>query len=95
MKWEALLYLLAGGALLAQGVGDDFDPRQVVRPFDPIVDPKLVVAGEAGELVRDDELVLGVVVGAEARAYPINMLTNPSREIVNDKVGGRAIAATW
>jgi hypothetical protein len=39
--------------------------------------------------------VLGVVVGKEARAYPINMLTNPTREIINDKLGGRAIAATW
>ena len=41
------------------------------------------------------ELVLGVTVGKESRAYPINMLTGPSREILNDTLGGQAIAATW
>jgi hypothetical protein len=45
--------------------------------------------------VTDNELVLGVVVNGEARAYPINMLTGPSREIINDTLGGTAIAATW
>ena len=47
------------------------------------------------KLVRDNESVLGVVVGGQARAYPINQMTGPSREIFNDVVGGRAIAATW
>ena len=42
-----------------------------------------------------NELVLGVVIGHQARAYPINMLTGPSREIFNDELGGQAIAATW
>ena len=50
---------------------------------------------EAGRFVKDEELVLGVVVKGEARAYPINMLTSPRREIINDKLGGQAIAATW
>ena len=31
----------------------------------------------------------------QARAYPINMLTGPSREIINDVLGGVPIAATW
>ena len=30
-----------------------------------------------------------------ARAYPINMLTGPHREIINDKIGETAFAATW
>ena len=38
---------------------------------------------------------LGVEVGGEARAYPINMLSGPNREILNDTLGGRPIAATW
>ena len=95
MRWEFLIYLFAFGALVMRAAGDEFNPKRVVRPFDPIQNPELVSAQEAGELVRDDELVLGVVVNKEARAYPINMLTNPTREIINDKVGGRAIAATW
>jgi hypothetical protein len=40
-------------------------------------------------------LVLGVTIGKASRAYPINMLTNPTREIINDKLGGKNIAATW
>jgi len=43
----------------------------------------------------DNELVLGLELNGEARAYPINMLTGPSREIINDTLGGIPIAATW
>jgi len=45
--------------------------------------------------VTGKELVIGVVVDGKARAYPINMLTGPSREIINDVLGSRSIAATW
>ena len=84
-------------ALLAAGVmaEPEFRPRQVVKPFPAITNPDHAVGKDAARFVRDDELVLGVVVGREARAYPINMLTNPTREIINDKLGGRPIAATW
>jgi len=50
---------------------------------------------EAASELKPDELVLGVEVGGEARAYPINMLSGPSHEILNDILGGRPIAATW
>ena len=73
----------------------EFQPRKVVEPFPAIRDPEVVAAAQAGPFVRDDELVLGVTVGTEARAYPINMLTNPTREIINDTLGGRPITATW
>ena len=95
MKWELLVYLLVGIVFITQAPADDFRPRKVVKPFPAIRNPQTVPAGEAAKYVRDDELVLGVVVNGAARAYPINMLTNPTREIVNDKLGGRAIAATW
>ncbi len=74
-----------------------FNPRTVIpRPFPAIVDPTIVSAEEAeGEFVRDRELVLGVVINGEARAYPINVLTGPRREIINDSLGKRSIAATW
>jgi hypothetical protein len=39
--------------------------------------------------------VLGVSIGDQSRAYPINMLTGPRREIINDELAGHAIAATW
>ena len=73
----------------------EFQPRQVVKPFKAIVDAPHAKADQAKEYVQDNELVLGIKVGKESRAYPINMLTNPTREIINDKLGGKHIAATW
>ena len=74
-----------------------FDPKTVIpRAFPVIADPPLIEASKVTpEVVRDEELVLGVVVDGAARAYPINQLTGPRREIINDDLGGRAIAATW
>ncbi len=73
-----------------------FNPRTLARAFRPIVDAPMRPGSEVGDdVVADSELVLGVVVEGKARAYPINQLTGPSREIINDKVGGKAIAATW
>lgn len=73
-----------------------YKPFKVTKPYrPPIVDAPVISVGEVKDQVNDNELVLGVVVGGEARAYPINMLTGPSREIINDTLGGRAIAATW
>ena len=60
-----------------------------------ITDAKFIAADKANGKVSDNELVIGVVVGDHARAYPINMLTGPRREIINDNLGGEAIAATW
>jgi hypothetical protein len=55
----------------------------------------LVEADDAGDAVGEGELVLGVVVSGTPRAYPLNMLTGPRREIINDVIEGTAIAATW
>jgi len=41
----------------------------------------------------DDELVIGVVVEGEARAYPIALLV--WHELVNDTLGGRAILVSY
>lgn len=74
----------------------EFAPRVVIpSAFPAIEDAPVVSAAEATEFLADDELVLGVVVEKSARAYPINMLTGPQREIINDTLGGRSIAATW
>ena len=72
-----------------------FNPFQVVPPFAPITEAPVVTGHEIGDFVTDEELVLGVTVKGESRAYPINMLTGPQREIINDRLGGVAIAATW
>lgn len=74
---------------------ENFAPlRAVPRP--PLVsDFETMSAALADAILEDDELVVGVEVNGEARAYPINMLTGPDREIINDELGGRAISATW
>jgi len=90
---HVLILLVAAGALM--GAQPPGRPQRVTGPRRAIVDAPFVEADAATDQVRGNELVLGVVVGGTARAYPINMLTGPSREIVNDTVGGRAIAATW
>ena len=74
-----------------------FKPKQVLKhPLPPITQAPFVDASQATDaLVADNELVLGVVVGDRARAYPINQLTGPSREIINDRVQGKPITATW
>lgn len=76
--------------------GDDaYNPKTVVRPFKPIKDARFIKASEVKNQVADNELVLAIEIEGEARAYPINMLCGPQREIINDTLGNRAIAATW
>ena len=72
-----------------------FEPERVVPAQRAIKDAPVIKAERVKSQLAGNELVLGVVVNGEARAYPINMLTGPRREIVNDTLGGQAIAATW
>jgi hypothetical protein len=79
---------------LSPVTAQEYLPRTVLRkPVRAITDPAIVSADQAE--VSDDELVIGVEVNGQARAYPINQLTGPNREIINDELGGTAIAATW
>ena len=58
----------------------------------PAVDhPKFVAANRAG--LRDNMPVIGVELHGEAHAYPIPFMSQV--EIVNDRLGGTNIAATW
>ena len=58
-----------------------------------ILEPTFIDAEEAWEQYESDELVLGVSINGEHKAYSVPYLSN--REIVNDELGGVAIAATW
>ena len=103
----AIISCLVGSTPIGQGFGASpqlpgergnpiYKPFKVTKPYrPPIVDAPVIAASEVNDQVNNNELVLGVVVKGEARAYPINMLTGPSREIINDTLGGKAIAATW
>ena len=58
-----------------------------------ILDPQFVSVDEADDWMEPDELVLGLSINGDSRAYSVPMLS--SHEIVNDTVGGRKIAVTW
>ena len=58
-----------------------------------ILDPEFVSVDEADEWMAPEELVLGLSINGDSRAYSVPMLS--SHEIVNDTVGGRKLAVTW
>ena len=57
----------------------------------PIYDPIFATAAEA--LIEETELVMGVAIDGQAKAYPVNVLR--FREIVNDELAGWPILVTW
>ena len=44
-----------------------------------ITNANVIAASDVEDEVNANELVLGVTVGGEARAYPINTMTGPDR----------------
>lgn len=57
----------------------------------PIYKPDFTNASSAP--YADDELVIGVEINGEAKAYAIGPLN--SREMVNDTIGGTPVLVTW
>ena len=57
------------------------------------VDPKIITAADAD--LGDDDLVMGVEIDGQARAYPVNYMNGPLNEVVNDTLAGEPIASTW
>ncbi len=65
-------------------------PRDAIQAID---DPKFLNVDEADESYEPQEMILGVELNGDARAYSVPFLS--SHEIVNDFVGGVPIAVTW
>ncbi|MCP4364504.1 MAG: DUF3179 domain-containing protein [Planctomycetes bacterium] len=65
-------------------------PEDAIRSIDH---PKFVSGKKADKQMDDDEQVIGLEVGGEAKAYPLYVLS--SHEIVNDVIAGRPVAVTW
>ncbi len=59
--------------------------------INPIYEPRFLSAEDAG--LDPGELVIGVELNGESKAYPIGPLVR--REMVNDTVGGVPILVTW
>ena len=74
---------------------ETFAPHRMLERQPVVSEYKIVDRSEAGEFLEPDEYVLGVEIDGQARAYPINVMNGPAREIFNDELGGAAIAATW
>ncbi|MXY36316.1 MAG: DUF3179 domain-containing protein, partial [Dehalococcoidia bacterium] len=60
----------------------------------PAIDnPRFITAEEADQQLALSDLVIGVSIDGKHRAYGAAFLS--AHEIVNDTLGGRAIAVTW
>ncbi len=82
----------------ASASADGDVPLQIVTLLPPdaipaINNPSFITAGEADGQLRLTDLVIGVSINGEHRAYGAAFLS--AHEIVNDTLGGRAIAVTW
>ena len=72
----------------------DFSKFRQLLPLDairPIYNPTFLSAAESN--YRDDELILGLEINGEAKAYSVAFLS--FREMVNDELGGVPILVTW
>lgn len=76
----------------AEQIGIQVVPRDAFPVFDH---PEFVAADMAEKkgYVHDRDPVIGVVIGGEAKAYPIR--TMGIHELGNDTLGGIPIAVSW
>lgn len=82
------------GSITVQGTDFSLDSFRQLLSRDgitPIYDPKFVSAAKAS--FGDNDLVMGVTINGESKAYPVGMLN--FREMVIDEVGGVPILVTW
>jgi hypothetical protein len=93
--WSGSLATIQTGNKGAGAPAQGFNPVTLLKPLPPITKFPIQPARQVANQLNPSELVIGVTVEKESRAYPINMLTGPSREILNDELGGKAIAVTW
>ena len=61
--------------------------------FPAVFDPAFLPAKEASIQMADEDLVIGLSINGEHRAYPVPYLG--LREVVNDVVGGVPVVITW
>lgn len=59
----------------------------------PSIDTPRFLTTAAVDFLHDYDRVLGLNVGGVQRAYPVRILDY--HEIVNDRIGGRAVTITW
>src|SRR2546423_6323186 len=73
-----------------------FEAIRHMEPLRPVTNPPVEMAASyTNKWLTDSELVLGITMDGQARAYPLNMISGPHREIINDTLGGAPIAVSW
>jgi len=72
-----------------------FAPTRITKAQPAVTSISLLDADQVRDEVTGNELVLGVAYKGVARAYPINMVGTPQREIINDTLAGQPVAVTW
>ena len=77
-------------AEIKRGIPQPGDPRDKLPP---IYKPKIITPKEADKFLAGTSRVIGIEIEGEARAYPLLLLR--IHEIVNDTLGGRAIAPNY
>lgn len=87
-----------GGALNVTSVvvdGKEYEVAKILSQdaIPAIFNPNFYTPEEAELQYRETDLVIGVSIGDEHRAYHVAYLS--AHEIVNDVVGGKPIAVTW
>ena len=87
LQVPAVVLVLALGGV-AYGARINFFEKM----FAPIEKAGFVAVTEADHLVPE-EMVMGVVAGARAKAYPVGMMAY--HHILNDEVGGEPIVVTY
>lgn len=101
MKRFLFLCFLVGGivSLTAFNLDKAIVPRDEILSGGPpkdgipaLLNPHFIKAGEAHFLDPDD-VIIGVVSGGKAKAYPIKILN--WHEVVNDAINGIPIAVTF
>jgi hypothetical protein len=69
---------------------DMFPPLGMNEHIEMIVQP---AANATMNMIGDTQPVVGVKVGAEARAYPVKLMNY--HDVINDTLGGERIAVVW
>ena len=105
LAYLALAILLLVPAKTLAEVKNGFDLSGASVPIDqimrggpprdgiPSIDAPIFTSVDEADFLRNDDRVLGLSINGEAKAYPIKILN--WHEIVNDVVGGVAVAITW
>ena len=79
--------------VVATIAGEDVYEVLPLGAIPAIDDPAYLTGKAADQQMQPGEMVLGVVVNGEERAYSLWQLD--AHEIVNDRLAGTAVAATW